>query len=99
MIKKTLILIGLLNTIYIQSQTLKIVDEVTLKPISGILIRNAAKSILLTTKEDGTADISQLAGADSIFFENHPNYISLIYSYEQLKKHNFKLQKQESTHK
>jgi hemoglobin/transferrin/lactoferrin receptor protein len=91
MIKKTLILIGLLNTIYLQSQTLKTVDEVTLKPISGILIRNAAKSILLTTKEDGTADISQLTGADSIFFENHPNYISLIYSYEQLKKLNFKL--------
>ena len=91
MIKKTLILIGLLNTIYLQSQTLKIVDEVTLKPISGLSIRNAAKNIQLITNKNGTADISLLKGVDSIFFENHPNYISTIYSYEQLKKLNFKL--------
>ena len=91
MIKKTLILIGLLNTIYIQSQTLKIVEEATLKPVSGLSIRNSSNNIRLTTNENGTADISLLTGVDSIFFENHPNFLPFIYSYEQLKKLNFKL--------
>ena len=88
MIKKALILFGLLNTIYIQSQTLKIVEEATLKPVSGLSIRNSSNNIRLTTNENGTADISLLTGVDSIFFENHPNFIPFNYSYEQLKKLN-----------
>jgi hemoglobin/transferrin/lactoferrin receptor protein len=91
MTKKALILFGLLNTIYIQSQTLKIVEEATLKPVSGLSIRNSSNNIRLTTNENGTADISLLTGVDSIFFANHPNFIPFIYSYEQLKKLNFKL--------
>ena len=57
-----------LFTIALQGQTVKVLDKSDLQPVSEVNISNAAKTLMVTTNNQGVADLSGFATGDSLFF-------------------------------
>jgi hemoglobin/transferrin/lactoferrin receptor protein len=76
------------------TQTIKIVDQTTLQPLNGVLIKSNENNIV--TNQKGEADISSFKGAVVIEF-SHLNYTSKIYSYEELVRLEFNIRLTESS--
>lgn len=83
----------LLSGITGYAQNITVIDNVTLEPVAGAAVssRLPAPNVNIwgtTTNEKGQADISQIAGDDSLYVR-HPNYGQQGYSMENVKKWNY----------
>ncbi len=84
----------LLITSATHGQQIKIVDQATNQPIPSVLIYNADATKSTQTDEKGRADISKFS-SDDVFNIQHASYHTLILSYNDLEKDQFKIRMEE----
>lgn len=90
-------LVGLIMSLVSYTQTITIFDNTTLQPIADAIIRiDGSGGNPIITDVKGQADISTLKGKDRIVI-SHVNYISKLYSYENLAGLNFQVALSEKT--
>ncbi len=75
------------------SQTIKVIDEVNLQPISNVYIYNGEESVLTNT--DGKADLSNFNDSLTIFFQ-HSSYKTFTLLKSNIDTDNFKIRLTES---
>jgi len=78
-----LMLVTLLVSFTSFTQTITIIDNTTLQPISEVIIRADGATNSIITNAKGQADISSLKGTEKIGFI-HVNYILKVYSYDEI---------------
>jgi hemoglobin/transferrin/lactoferrin receptor protein len=89
--RRLLILAVLLLHIFLSfSQTITVVDLITLTPIQGVIISSKNFDVPAVTDSRGMADISRWQGTDSIFIQ-HISYNILVLSYSQIESLHFNL--------
>lgn len=79
----------------IQAQTLTVIDNVTMEPVTGasVFAKMPQPNIRIwgtTTNENGQADITQIAGEDSLYVR-HPSYGTQGFLMTDVKKTNYRL--------
>jgi hemoglobin/transferrin/lactoferrin receptor protein len=93
-VKKLFLLSILLHqTICFFSQTITIIDNVSLSPIQGVVVYS--KNINLITDVNGKVDITSIVGSDTVFIR-HVSYKILALNYDQLKASDFIIKMEES---
>lgn len=88
--KLILLVMGIVFTYPLFSQTITITDNADLQPLMNVAIFCKQPSVSAITNSKGVADISMFKGLDSIYF-NHVNYTSKMYNYRDLETLNFKI--------
>lgn len=88
--KIILLVMGMVFTYTLFSQTITITDNADLQPLMNVAIFCKQPSVSAITNSKGVADISMFKGLDSIYF-NHVNYTSKVYNYRDLESLNFKI--------
>ena len=95
--RRLLILAVLLLHIYISfSQTITVVDLISLTPIQGVIISSKNFDVHVVTDSRGQADITRLQGIDSIIIQ-HISYNMQVVSYSRLESLHFNLKMTAST--
>lgn len=86
--KALLVLVLLLSIIHLKAQTVLVIDQSTLQPISNVLLFNSQKTVSATTNNEGKADLSAFDPQDTLHF-THISYFTESYSFAQIKAFQF----------
>ena len=85
-----LLILSLMFTCITFAQSIKIIDNTTLQPLSNVAIYSLHPKASVITNIDGLADVSSFKDADSIWI-SHLSYNTEIFSFIELKLMNFKI--------
>jgi hemoglobin/transferrin/lactoferrin receptor protein len=69
-IKIFLLAFAIISAITNHAQTIRVIDKSDLQPISQVNIANGSKTIMVTTDETGSADITRFSLMDTLYFSH-----------------------------
>src|SRR5699024_3208992 len=75
----------------LKAQTVKVVGETTLRPISNVYIYNNGRNKMTSTNTSGKADLAKFSSGDTLSFQ-HPGFKRLSIAYHQLKARSFEVE-------
>src|SRR5699024_9520459 len=76
---------------FLTAQTVKVVDETTLKPIANVYIYNNGRDKMASTNTGGTADLGRFSPEDTLNFQ-HPGFKRFSITYERLEARSFEVE-------
>src|SRR5699024_6612124 len=75
----------------LSAQTIRVIEETTLRPISNVYIYNNERDKMASTNASGKADLGPFSSADTLNFQ-HPGFKRFSIAYRQLKTRSFEVE-------